>query len=323
MAARTKSKVTPKYKTKYRVTNWPAYEEALRERGDVTIWFDEAAASAWNAEPSGRPGGQQRYSDLAIETTLTLRMVFHLALRQTEGFVGSLIRLMGLELATPDHTTLSRRSSEIALHRGVWECEGPIHLIIDSTGLKIAGDGEWHAQRHRTANKRRAWRKLHLGVDAGGWIVMSAVTESGANDGTVGAELIEQSGLVLERLTADGAYDTRAVYEAVARAGRPGVRIVIPPRKPAVRTPHASGIHVQRNAAIERIEEVGRRQWRKEAGAHQQARAENGMYRYKRLIGERLRPRRSEAQKREGMIGVAVLNRMTELGRPVSERRTA
>lgn len=110
MAARTKSKVTPKYKTKYRVKNWPTYEAALRKRGDITFWFDEDAVDAWNALPSGRPGGQRRYSDLAIVTALTLRAVFHLPLRQTEGFVASLIRVMDLDLETPDHTTLSRRS---------------------------------------------------------------------------------------------------------------------------------------------------------------------------------------------------------------------
>ncbi len=113
IAARTKSKVTPKYKTKYRVKNYPAYEAALRKRGDVTLWFDEDALAAWNASPSGRPGGQRRYSDLAILTALTLRTVFHLPLRQTEGFVASLIRLMGLDLETPDHTTLSRRGSTV------------------------------------------------------------------------------------------------------------------------------------------------------------------------------------------------------------------
>ena len=114
MAARTKSRVTRKFKTKYRVTNWPANEAARRKRGDVTVWFDEDATSAWNAPASGRPGGQQRYSDLAIMTALALRLVFHLPLRQTEGFVASIIRLTGLDLETPDHTTLSRRNRTVA-----------------------------------------------------------------------------------------------------------------------------------------------------------------------------------------------------------------
>ena len=113
MTATTRSKVTPKYKTKYRVTNWPAYERSLRERGDITVWFDEDAVDAWHAPASGLPGGQWRCSDLAIVTALTLRLVFHLPLRQTEGFVASIIRLMGLDLDTPDHTTLSRRDSTV------------------------------------------------------------------------------------------------------------------------------------------------------------------------------------------------------------------
>ena len=143
MAARTKTKVSPKYKTKYRVKNWPAYDIALKDRGDITIWFDKESICAWNAPPSGRPGGQRKYSDLAIVTALTLRTVFHLPLRQTEGFVASLIGLMGLALQTPDHTTLSRRHRSVEVPHLPKGHEGPLHLVIDSTGLKIFGDGEW------------------------------------------------------------------------------------------------------------------------------------------------------------------------------------
>ena len=128
MAARTKSKVTPKYKTKYRVKNWAAYEAALRKRGDVTLWFDEDAIDAWAAPATGRPGGQRRYSDLAIVTAMTLRAVFHLGLRQTEGFVASLVRLMDLDLSTPDHTTLSRRGGTVEVPEFVRQHDGPIHL---------------------------------------------------------------------------------------------------------------------------------------------------------------------------------------------------
>ena len=136
---------------------------------------------------SGRPGGQHRYSDLAIVTALTLRTVFHLPLRQTEGFVGSLIRLMGLGLDTPDHTTLSRRSATVEVPQIDRRTSEPIHLAIDSNGLKIMGDGEWHAHKHRTSNKRRVWRKLHLGVDAEGFILGSELTGSGVDDASVGA----------------------------------------------------------------------------------------------------------------------------------------
>jgi len=318
MAARTKSKVTPKYKTKYRVKNWPAYEAALRKRGDVTLWFDEDALAAWNASPSGRAGGQRRYSDLAILTALTLRTVFHLPLRQTEGFVASLIRVMGLDLETPDHTTLSRRGSTVVVPALAKMHDEPIHLVIDSTGLKIVGDGEWHAHKHKTSNKRRSWRKLHLGVDGDGFIVASSLTDSGIDDASVGVAMIKEGEASIGRFTVDGAYDTIALYQALATAGLPGVVIVVPPRRTASPSKSADDVLRQRDVAIARIAEVGRRQWRKESGAHQQARAENAMSRYKRIIGDSLRAKKLGAQTREAMIAVNVLNRMTTLGMPQS-----
>lgn len=319
MAARTKSKVTPKYKTKYRVKNWPEYEKALKRRGDITVWFDEDTIGAWNAPSDGRrPGGQHVYSDLAIVTALTLRTVFHFALRQTEGFVASLIRLMELDLQAPDHTTLSRRSSSVVVPAVSRMPPGPIHLVIDSTGLKMLGDGEWHNLKHKTANRRRSWRKLHLGVDGDGFIVASKLTDSGTDDATVGAAMIKEIEAAIERFTADGAYDTRAIYQALAAAGGPCAPIVIPPRKTASRSRPPEELLEQRDAAIERIAEVGRRQWRKESGAHQQAKGENAMFRYKRLIGVGLRAKKPGAQVREAKIGVLVLNRMTGLGMPKS-----
>ena len=192
MAARTKTKVPPKYKTKYRVKNWAVYDVALRALGDLTVWFDEEALGTWNAPPSGRPGGQRRYSDLAIVTALTLRTVFHLALRQTEGFVASLIVLMDLSLKTPDHTTLSRRNRDVEVTWLARGHDGPLHLVIDSSGLKILGDGEWQAHKHKTANKRRSWRKLHLGIDGDGCIIASALTDSGEDDTSVGISMLEQ-----------------------------------------------------------------------------------------------------------------------------------
>ena len=187
---------------------------------------------------------------------------------------------------------------------------------IDSTGLKIMGYGEWHAHKHKTSNKRRAWRKLHLGVDGDGFIVASQLTDSSVDDGSVGVAMIERIEARIGRFTADGAYDTRAIYEALAAAGGFNPTIVIPPRKTASPSKPPEEPLQQRDAAIERITGVGRRQWRKKAGAHQQARAENGMYRYKRIIGDRLRAKTFDAQRREAMIAVNVINRMTALGMP-------
>ena len=196
------SYVHPPYKTKYRVENWREYEKGLRDRGDVTIWFTEAATAAWTPDGSGKRGGQPLYSDMAIETALTLRLVFHLALRQTEGFVGSLLKLMDLDLTAPDHTTLSRRGQKLDVVPRSRIPIGPIHLIVDSTGLKIMGQGQWAAAKHG-AKGIRGWRKLHVGVDANGVIIAEQLTDSTVDDSTVVTELLDQVEGEIERATAD------------------------------------------------------------------------------------------------------------------------
>src|SRR4051794_14595175 len=146
-----------------RVTNWAAYDASLRQRGSLTVWFTEGADEAWAAEPRTTRGGQPWYSPLAILTALTLRALFRLGLRQTEGLIGSILRLLGLELAVPDHTTLSRRAATLEVPRPRSDPgSGPVHLLVDSTGLKLGGPGEWLVEKHGTKT-RRAWRKLVWG----------------------------------------------------------------------------------------------------------------------------------------------------------------
>src|SRR5215203_4917502 len=144
---------------KRRVTNWSAYNEALRQRGSLTVWFTDEAIAAWKAAPRTTPGGQPHYSDLAITTALTLRAVFHLALRQTEGLIGSILQMLGLDLAVPDHSTLSRRAETLKLAQLSPNSRGPVHLLVDSTGLRLCGPGEWLVEKHAT-QRRRSWRKL-------------------------------------------------------------------------------------------------------------------------------------------------------------------
>ena len=160
-------------KQRHRVTNWAAYEAALRQRGSLTVWVTEEAIRAWRAAPRTTRGGQPWYSPLAILTALTLRAVFRLALRQTEGLVGSILRLLGLELAVPDHTTLSRRAATLEVPRPR-PAGGPVHLLVDSTRLKLGGPGEWLAEKHG-ARKRRSWRKLVWGSRCQGFIVGTPV----------------------------------------------------------------------------------------------------------------------------------------------------
>ncbi len=190
-------------KSRYRIRNWPEYEAGLRQRGDLTVWLSKDAINSWREPPSGKPGGQRTYADIAIEATLTIRMIFHLPLRQTEGFLGSLARMLEIDLPIPDHTTLSRRLKELSeIPFRATGKDQPIHILIDSTGLRI------HVGPVRKPPKRRAWRKLHLAVDAeNGEIVASDLTSRRTRDGTRVSSLLEQIDCPVNGISADGAYD--------------------------------------------------------------------------------------------------------------------
>src|SRR5512134_45339 len=206
---------------RHKVANWPAYDASVRRRGSLTIWFSDEAIEAWAAQPRTTRGGQPWYSALAILTALTLKAVFRLAFRQTEGLIGSVVGLLGLALRVPDHTTLSRRAATLEVpqprpHAGGRGDAEPLHLLVDSTGLKRCGAGEWLAEKHGT-RKRRSWRKLHLGVDADtGWIVASALTGHDADDGAQVDRLLDQVEGPMASFTGDGGYDQDRVYAGVA-----------------------------------------------------------------------------------------------------------
>ena len=185
-----KSRVHPRYKTKYHVGNWPAYDRALVQRGDVTLWLTPEAIATWEAVGVGKRGGQLQYSEVAIETALTLRLIFHLPLRQTEGFLRSIFGMLCLDLSAPDHTTLSRRGQHLDLALRRLPAGAGIHLIVDSTGLSTVGEGEWAAVKHG-GRGIRGWKKLHLGVDGSGVIVAHALT-GGHDDATTALDLIDQ-----------------------------------------------------------------------------------------------------------------------------------
>ena len=204
-------------KPRHRVTNWPEYDAALRQRGCLTVWFTDEAIAAWRAEPRTTPGGQPHYSALAVTTALTMRAVFSLGLRQTEGLIGSIIALLGLTLTVPDHTTMSRRGRTLELPP-LRRCAetGPLHLLVDSTGLKLGGAGEWLMEKHG-ATRRRSWRKLHIGVDAdSGEIVAVEVTRKDVDDAAMVDRLLDQIADPITSFTADGAYDQDRVSRAVA-----------------------------------------------------------------------------------------------------------
>ena len=308
-----KSRVHPKYKTQYRVRNWASYERAPIGRGNITIWLSRAAIAAWKPEGPRTRGAPPTYSDLAIETALTLRLLFHLPLRQAEGFLTALFHLMGLDLRSPDHTTLSRRGQQLNLTLRRVPRRAALHLFIDSTGLSMVGEGEWAAAKHGRRG-RRGWKTLHLGVDHAGVIVAQALTDSAGDDASTGIGLIETIASRARTVTADAAYDTLAFYET---ANTRGTTVVVPPAKTAKlsrRNPRSSA----RAGTIRRISKIGRRRWKKEVGYHRQARVENAFFRYTSILGDRLRRRTRAAQAVESVRACHVLNRMTELGRPES-----
>ena len=301
-------------KQRHRVTNWAAYDAGLRARGNLTVWFTAEAVEAWRAEPRTGRGGQPRYSSLAIATALTLRAVFRLALRQTEGLIGSILQLLGLDLAVPDHSTLSRRAETLEVQRPRRGRE-PVHLLVDSTGLRLCGPGEWLEEKHGT-KRRRTWRKLHLATDADtGRIVASALTDKDADDGSQVGPLLDRVDGSVASFTGDGAFDRDDVYAAVA-ARHPGAAVVVPPRSSAVPSDAAEAAPTRRDLHIRGITERGRMGWQRASGYNRRALVESDVSRWKRVIGGGLRSRTDGRQATEVAIAADVLNRMLDLGRP-------
>ena len=299
-------------KQRLRVTNSAAYDAALRQRGSLTVWFTDAAIAAWKAEARTTRGGQSRYSDLAIAAALTLRAVFRLALRQTEGRISSIIALLGLDFAVPDHTTLSRQAESLDVGRPQ---SAPVHLLVDSTGLKLCGSGEWLLEKHGTKT-RRSWRKLHIAVDADtGRIAAAALTTNDVDDASQVGALLDQVDGPVASFTADGAYDQDGVYGEVA-ARHPEASVVVPPRLSAVPSDTAQTAPTMRDRHLQIIAERGRMAWQKASGYNWRALVEADISRFKRVIGDGLRSRTVQRRATEVAIAVSVLNRMLELGRP-------
>jgi transposase len=303
-------------KARYRVTNWPEYDAALVRRGSLTVWFTEEAVAARHALATRERGGQPIYSAIAIETGLALRLVFHQPLRQTEGLLRSIADVLGVDIAIPYHTTLSRRAGGLTVLLKRLDRAEPLHLLVDSTGLKIYGEGEWLDQKHGIRS-RRQWRKLHLGIDAVTHeIVASELTPDDVGDVSEMLALLDQIDAEITSMPADGAYDGEAVYDAVAKR-RPEAAMIIPPRATAV--PNESTT-TQRDRHIAEIEKHGRINWQRRSGYNRRSLVETAMYRYKTVVGRRLHARTLPNQQTEAKIDCNVLNRMTTLGMPATVR---
>src|ERR1700722_6558504 len=294
-------------KARYRVANWPEYDAALVRRGSLTVWFTEEAVAAWHAPATGERGGQPVYSAIAIETGLALCLVFHQPLRQTEGLLRSIADVLGINISIPDHTTLSRRGGGLTILPKRIDRSEPLHLLVDSTGLKIYGEGEWLDQKHGIRSRRR-WRKLHLGVDANTReIVAVELTPDDVGDVAELPNLLDQIDADVASLTADGAYDGQVVYDAVAEP-HPKASVIVPPRITAVARETMTS---QRGEHLTTITMCGRMSWQRSSGYNRRSLVETAMFRYKTIIGRRLRARILPNQRTEAKLGCNVLNRMT------------
>jgi hypothetical protein len=246
------------------VTYWSEYDRGLGGRGDLRLWISKEALAAWAAPRRRTRGGQARFSDLAIEAVLMLASLFRLPLRQAEGFVRSLLELMGLILPVPDHTTLARRRRTVPIDMNAPGRQAPVDLVLDSTGLTFHGPGEWG--RHKHGEKRRAWRKLHLAVDAGtGEVLAFALTGSDTADAAMAEPLVENAGGRIRSVTADGAYDGAPVYAAIraARPPRSPPRIVIPPASSSIWAAGTAHGGSERARHVAKIGAHGRIAWQK------------------------------------------------------------
>ena len=301
--------------------NWPEYDASLRQRGSLTVWFTGEAIAAWRQAPRTTRGGQACYSPLAILTALTLRAVFRLALRQTEGLIRSIISLLGLTLAIPDHSTLSRRAATLDVPRLAADvaADKPIHVLVDSTGLKLCGAGEWLVEKHGTKT-RRSWRKLHIGMNADtGEIVAVSLTTKDVDDASQVGSLLDQIEDPVASFTGDGAYDQDSVYQTVTDRD-PDAVVIVPPRSTAALSDTAGTEPTQRDRHLKCIAEKGRIGWQKISGYNKRSRVETSIGRYKQAIGDGLRFRKDERRATEVAVAVYVLNRMSRVRRPISVR---
>jgi hypothetical protein len=297
-----------------KVRNWSADNRALVERGSLTVWIDEDALTNWMCEKDPKKIGRPFVSsDAAVELVLTLREMYHLPLRAAQGFAASILHALGVTVPVPHYSTLSRRAARLAVDLGATAATGPRVILMDSTGLKVYGEGEWKVRQHGYS-KRRTWRKLHLAIDAGTHeVVACETTGNDVTDAAAVPGLMDDITGEVGALKADGAYDQGPVYDVLDRRG---ATPVIPPRRNAVIHKHgnAAGPPDPRDENVRGVRRHGRKEWKRRVGYHERSLAETAMFRVKTMFGGGLRHRTLEAQRVECRIKCRIMNRMTRLG---------
>ena len=315
-----------KKKAKYRIRNWRDYNRSLVNRGSLTFWIAEDLLANWiEKQKSGGRGASPRYTQAAMLAMASLKFVFSQAGRQTCGLVASIFRLLKVALPVPDHSTLSRRMAGLEVGLPVKPSAKARHLVIDSTGLKVYGEGEWKVRTHG-ASKRRTWRKLHLCLDARtGEVIVAGASENSVSDCQMFPEILRAvaEDEEIEQISADGSYDRRKVYETLNQ--RAIKRAAIPPRRGAKIWQHGNSRKERliRDESLRAVRKKGRAKWKREANYHRRSLAETGVFRFKTIFTDKLQSRNQENQFQEMIIKCAALNRMTHLGMPDSYKVAA
>jgi len=309
---------TKKTKPSYRLRNWKHYNAALVQRGSLTLWVSDDVITAWrDTEKTGKPGHPRTYSDTAVLCMATLKEVYHLPLRATIGLTISTMQLLGLDLPIMSYSQLSRRCATLEVSLPRRQKNEPLHIVVDSTGVKVFGEGEWKVRQHGYT-KRRTWRKLHLGADeTTGEIVAAVVTTNNVADSQVLEDLLEQVEDKVEQVSGDGSDDKRNCYEAIRKRK---AKAAIPPRRDAKIWQHGNTKQERliRDENLRRIRQVGRRQWKQEVSYHRRSLAETQMLRVKTIFGDQVSARQFAGQATQVLVRCAALNTMTHLGMPDS-----
>lgn len=320
-----KSEKEPSHsKDKYRLTNWPEYNKALIDRGFISLWLNEDTLADWYYQGVHRRGGVFRYSDQCIEAALAIKAVFRLAFRQTQGLLKSLLSIMNKDIQVPSYSQLCRRQARLNAFSAPPNLSDtapePIHLVVDSTGLKVYGEGEWKVRKHG-ADKHRTWRKLHLAADESTNTIHAVeLTTNSVGDAEMVKPLIGAIEWPVAKLSGDGAYDQVKVYDQLtARHIQP----IIPPRSNAVMWVDEAGKYLDhpRNESLTQIDSVGLAEWKRQIGYHRRSKAESAMFRWKVIFGDRLSARLLANQQSEAQIKAACLNRFVTLGMPRAVKR--
>lgn len=302
-------------KDKYKVTNWSSYNNGLKQRGSINLWVSSNLSQSWVWEGKSKRGGQYSYSDVAIELCLTIRKVYNLALRQTEGFMSSFFEQSGCSLSVPSYTTMCRRSQGLAVNLKSKRNGEITDIVVDSTGLKVYGEGEWKVRKHGVG-KHRTWMKMHVIMDAQSQQIKAVRLTTNSVDDSAGAiPMVESIKYKVGSLRGDGGYDKHAFRRLLESKN---VRQIIPPQHNAVI--NNSGLqHLrERNKAIKNIATIGREKWKKENSYHQRSKIETAMFRYKTIIGDQLAARKESHQQTEVAIGCKILNIMLQVTKPIS-----